>query len=111
MWCGVARYDMVWYGIIRYGMVYGLAWHGMVQCGMVSGMAWHGMVWYNMVWHDTVQCIWQVASGAERKPRAPGAHDTRTRNTDRTEHDLFRQSCVLLLLSWACGPSLHVANM
>ena len=39
---------MVWYCLVRYGIV----WYGMV----LSGMAWHGM-WYGMwyiLWCDTV---------------------------------------------------------
>ena len=54
-----------WYGIIRYGIRYGVMWHSMVRygiwCGMVwYGMAWHGMAWYGVVWCGVVRCgvVW-----------------------------------------------------
>ena len=62
----MARYDMVWYSKLRYGMVYDMVWHGllwyvmvcydMVWCGMVYDMVWHGLLWYVMVCYDMVWC-------------------------------------------------------
>jgi hypothetical protein len=35
---------MVWYGMVRYGIGY----------GMVYDMVWFDMVWYGMVWYGMV---------------------------------------------------------
>ena len=52
--------DMVWYGMVRYDMVW-YWWYGI-------GEAWHGMVWWygsGMTWHGEVHI--HVQQSAERE--------------------------------------------
>ena len=48
----MARYGMVWHGMLVSTVALAMVWYGTVRYGMVRyGMVWHGMVWYGMVWY------------------------------------------------------------